>query len=120
MTDRWLSMATSPLILENGSSKRIRVRRAHMEEDTGKLSHVMGGSLGRLQSRRSPLLEIVSEPDLISSDEAARYARKLTLDSALSECQQRRHVQGHLRFEANVSVLHASDTSCANAPRSRT
>ena len=44
-TGRWRSTVYINIELEDGSSKRIRVRRAHMEEDTGKLSHIMGGSL---------------------------------------------------------------------------
>ncbi|MCA9895857.1 MAG: Asp-tRNA(Asn)/Glu-tRNA(Gln) amidotransferase GatCAB subunit B, partial [Anaerolineae bacterium] len=63
--------------LEDGSTKVIRVRRVHMEEDTGKLTHVNGGSLVDFNRAGVPLLEIVSEPDIRSSAEAEAYARKL-------------------------------------------
>ena len=95
---------------ENGANKKIRVRRAHMEEDTGKLSHVMGGSLVDYNRAGVPLLEIVSEPDLFSSDEAARYARKLRSILRYLKVNSGDMSKGILRFEANVSVLHSGDS----------
>ena len=96
--------------LHDGSQKRIRVRRAHMEEDTGKLSHVLGGSLVDYNRAGVPLLEIVSEPDLFGADEAASYARKLRSILRYLDVNSGDMSKGILRFEANVSVLHASDT----------
>ena len=95
---------------ENGAKKQIRVRRAHMEEDTGKLSHVMGGSLVDYNRAGVPLLEIVSEPDLFSSEEAARYARKLRSILRYLNVNSGDMSKGILRFEANVSVLHSGDS----------
>ena len=95
---------------ENGAKKQIRVRRAHMEEDTGKLSHVMGGSLVDYNRAGVPLLEIVSEPDLFTSEEAARYARKLRSILRYLDVNSGDMSKGILRFEANVSVLHSSDS----------
>ena len=57
--------------------KEIRVRRVHLEEDTGKLTHVHGGSLIDLNRAGVPLLEIVSEPDLHSVEEIKAYAETL-------------------------------------------
>ena len=94
---------------KNGATKRIRVRRAHMEEDTGKLSHVMGGSLVDYNRAGVPLLEIVSEPDLFSADEAASYARKLRSILRYLEVNSGDMSKGILRFEANVSVMRAGD-----------
>ena len=65
-----------------------------MEEDTGKLSHITGGSLVDYNRAGVPLLEIVSEPDINSAEEAEAYARKLRSILALSRRQQRRYVQG--------------------------
>ena len=96
--------------LEDGSSKRVRVRRAHLEEDTGKLSHVMGGSLVDYNRAGVPLLEIVSEPDLGSADEAARYARKLRSILRYLGVNNGDMSKGILRFEANVSVMHETDS----------
>ena len=96
--------------LEDGSSKRIRVRRAHMEEDTGKLSHIMDGSLVDYNRAGVPLLEIVSEPDISSAEEAEAYARKLRSILQYLGVNSGDMSKGVLRFEANVSVMHESDT----------
>ena len=95
--------------LEDGASKRIRVRRAHMEEDTGKLSHIMGGSLVDYNRAGVPLLEIVSEPDISSAEEAEAYARKLRSILRYLGVNSGDMSKGLLRFEANVSVMRESD-----------
>ena len=95
--------------LEDGSSKRIRVRRAHMEEDTGKLTHVMSGSLVDYNRAGVPLLEIVSEPDIGSATEAEAYARKLRSILRYLDVNSGDMSKGILRFEANVSVMHEND-----------
>ena len=96
--------------LEDGASKRIRVRRAHMEEDTGKFSHIMGGSLVDYNRAGVPLLEIVSEPDISSAAEAEAYARKLRSILRYLGVNSGDMSKGVLRFEANVSVMRESDT----------
>ena len=64
--------------MPDGSSKRIGIRRAHLEEDTGKSTHLDDDTtLIDLNRAGVPLLEIVSEPDIRSADEAEAYARKL-------------------------------------------
>ena len=94
---------------KNGVRKRIRVRRAHMEEDTGKLTHSMGGSLVDYNRAGVPLLEIVSEPDISSAEEAEAYARKLRSILRYLGVNSGDMSKGILRFEANVSVKHKSD-----------
>ena len=96
--------------LEDGSSKKIRVRRAHMEEDTGKLSHIMTGSLVDYNRAGVPLLEIVTEPDIAGVAEAEAYARKLRSILRYLGVNSGDMSKGILRFEANVSVMHESDT----------
>ena len=96
--------------LEEGNTKRIRVRRAHMEEDTGKLTHVAGGSLVDYNRAGVPLLEIVSEPDIANSTEAEAYARKLRSILRYLGVNNGDMSKGVLRFEANVSVMQADDT----------
>ncbi len=96
--------------LEDGSSKRIQVRRAHMEEDTGKLSHWGKSSLVDYNRAGVPLLEIVSEPDLRSSYEAEAYARKLRTIVQFLGVNHGDMSKGVMRFEANVSVMHKDDT----------
>lgn len=96
--------------LEDGTTKRIGVTRAHMEEDTGKLTHVTGGSLVDYNRAGVPLLEIVSEPDIRSSAEAEAYARKLRALLQYLGVNHGDMSKGILRFEANVSVMHKDDT----------
>lgn len=96
--------------LDDGVTKRIGVTRAHMEEDTGKLTHINGGSLVDYNRAGVPLLEIVSEPDIRSSAEAEAYARKLRALLQYLGVNHGDMSKGILRFEANVSVMHKDDT----------
>lgn len=96
--------------LEDGSTKRINVTRAHMEEDTGKLTHAGLSSLVDYNRAGVPLLEIVSEPEIRSSYEAEAYARKLRTILQFLGVNHGDMSKGVLRFEANVSVMHKDDT----------
>lgn len=97
--------------LSDGTTKRIRVRRAHLEEDTGKLTHMGdGSSLVDYNRAGVPLLEIVTEPDIFSSEEAEVYARKLRALLQYLGVNHGDMSKGVLRFEANVSVMHKDDT----------
>ena len=96
--------------LADGSNKRIRVRRAHMEEDTGKLTHVAGGfSLVDYNRAGVPLLEIVTEPDLAGAAEAEEFARRLRAILRWLGVNSGDMSRGVLRFEANVSLRQADD-----------
>jgi aspartyl-tRNA(Asn)/glutamyl-tRNA(Gln) amidotransferase subunit B len=98
--------------LEDGSTKRIGVTRAHMEEDTGKLTHIgSGNSLVDYNRAGVPLLEIVSEPDIRGSAEAEAYARKLRSILRYLGVNHGDMSKGVLRFEANVSIMHKDDTA---------
>jgi aspartyl-tRNA(Asn)/glutamyl-tRNA(Gln) amidotransferase subunit B len=92
-------------ILINGTVKEILIRRAHLEEDAGKLVHLDDGTSGVDFNRAGvPLLEIVSEPDMHSPDEAVEYLTRLkTLLEYLgvSDCNME---EGSMRCEANVDV----------------
>jgi aspartyl-tRNA(Asn)/glutamyl-tRNA(Gln) amidotransferase subunit B len=90
--------------LPDGATKRIRIRRAHLEEDTGKLTHVDGHSLVDLNRAGVPLLEIVSEADIRSAEETEAYARKLRAILRYLGVNSGDMSKGVLRFEANVSV----------------
>ena len=90
--------------LPDGASRQIRIRRAHLEEDTGKLTHVDGHSLVDLNRAGVPLLEIVSEADIHSAEEAEAYARKLRVILQYLGVNSGDMSKGVLRFEANVSV----------------
>ena len=92
--------------LEDGSSKRIGVTRAHLEEDAGKSMHEGFGAMSGIDLNRAgtPLLEIVSEPDLRSAKEAVAYMKKMhSLVRYLDICDGNMQ-EGSFRCDANVSV----------------
>lgn len=82
----------------------IRVRRVHLEEDTGKLTHIEGASLVDLNRAGVPLLEIVSEPDLRSAEEARVYAETLRSILKYLGVNSGDMQKGLMRIEPNVSV----------------
>jgi aspartyl-tRNA(Asn)/glutamyl-tRNA(Gln) amidotransferase subunit B len=86
--------------------KRIGITRIHMEEDAGKLVHGQGGGSGvDLNRAGTPLLEVVSEPDLRSSDEAVAYLKKLyQIVTYLGICDGNME-EGSFRCDANISVM---------------
>jgi len=98
--------------LDLPSGLRVGITRAHIEEDTGKLNHVGGG--GRIHDaghslvdyNRSgvPLVEIVSEPDLRTSEQAQEYARELRAILLATEVSDAKMEEGSMRVDANVSV----------------
>jgi aspartyl-tRNA(Asn)/glutamyl-tRNA(Gln) amidotransferase subunit B len=92
--------------LDNGDIKRIGVTRAHLEEDAGKSLHedFQGMTGVDLNRAGTPLLEIVSEPDMNSAKEALAYARKIhQIVVYLGICDGNMQ-EGSLRVDANVSV----------------
>jgi len=94
------------IILEKGGSKRIGVTRAHLEEDAGKSLHEdFHGYTGiDLNRAGTPLLEIVSEPDMRSAKEAVAYAKKIhQIVTYLGICDGNMQ-EGSFRMDANVSV----------------
>ena len=96
------------LSIEAGEgSREIRIRRIHMEEDAGKSIHdgASGHSLVDLNRAGVPLLEIVSEPDLRSSDEAAQYLKELREVLVYLEINDGNMEEGSFRCDANVSVM---------------
>lgn len=93
-------------ILVNGEPKTIGITRAHLEEDAGKSTHPAGQdySLVDLNRAGTPLLEIVSEPDMHSSAEAKAYAHELYLRMRYAEVSEANLYYGNMRFDVNVSV----------------
>ena len=90
----------------NGNSKDIRILRAHLEEDAGKSTHgVIDGKSGiDLNRAGTPLLEIVTEPDMSSAEEAVTYAKKLhDLVQWIGICDGNMQ-EGSFRCDVNVSV----------------
>ncbi len=82
----------------------IRICRVHLEEDTGKLTHIEDGSLLDLNRAGVPLLEIVSEPDIRSVESARAYGETLREILCYLEVNSGDMEKGVIRFEANVSV----------------
>ncbi len=106
------------ILLADGGAKRIRIHHAHLEEDAGKSLHEGfggGDSHGMsgidLNRAGTPLIEIVSEPDMRSAAEAVAFAKKLhSIVTSLDICDGDMS-QGSMRFDVNISVRPAgSDT----------
>jgi aspartyl-tRNA(Asn)/glutamyl-tRNA(Gln) amidotransferase subunit B len=94
------------VVLEDGTVKRIGITRAHLEEDAGKSLHEDFHGLSGIDLNRAgtPLLEIVSEPDMRSAKEAVAYMKKIhTLVRYLEICDGNMQ-EGSFRCDANVSV----------------
>lgn len=96
--------------LENGEQKRIRLHHAHLEEDAGKSLHEGFGEMSHsmsgidLNRAGTPLIEIVSEPDMRNSEEAVAFAKKLhALVTSIGICDGEMS-QGSMRFDVNISV----------------
>jgi aspartyl-tRNA(Asn)/glutamyl-tRNA(Gln) amidotransferase subunit B len=92
--------------LEDGSYVTVGITRAHLEEDAGKSSHPDGAdySLVDLNRAGTPLLEIVSEPDIHSAAEAKAYAHELYLLMKYADVSDVDLYHGNMRFDVNVSV----------------
>lgn len=104
-TDGWVDLALDANEGED-NQKRIRIRRVHLEEDTGKLTHLDNGQGSLVDFNRSgvPLLEIVSEPDMSSVGEARAFAMKVRQILRYLGVNSGDMEKGVIRFEANVSL----------------
>jgi aspartyl-tRNA(Asn)/glutamyl-tRNA(Gln) amidotransferase subunit B len=93
-------------IVVDGQKKTVGITRAHLEADAGKSTHPAGTdySLVDLNRAGTPLLEIVSEPDMHSSAEAKAYARELWLKMRYADVSYANLYYGNMRFDVNVSV----------------
>lgn len=94
----------------NGKNKRIGITRAHLEEDAGKNIHESSFSKIDLNRAGTPLLEIVSEPELRSSDEAVAYLKKLHSIIRFLDISDANMQEGSFRCDANVSIRPKGDT----------
>jgi aspartyl-tRNA(Asn)/glutamyl-tRNA(Gln) amidotransferase subunit B len=101
-----VAKGTLDIVLEDGSRKTVGITRAHLEEDAGKSLHEEFDGLTGIDLNRAgtPLLEIVSEPDMRSAKEAVSYMKKIhTLVRYLEICDGNMQ-EGSFRCDANVSV----------------
>jgi len=94
------------ITLKDGSKKKIRITRAHLEEDAGKSLHEDFEGLTGIDLNRAgtPLLEIVSEPDLSSPEEAVAYLKKIHSIIRYLEISDGNMAEGSMRCDANVSL----------------
>jgi aspartyl-tRNA(Asn)/glutamyl-tRNA(Gln) amidotransferase subunit B len=87
-----------------GEHRKVKLTRIHLEEDVGKLTHMESESLVDYNRAGTPLIEIVSEPDLYSPEEAFAYLtalRNCLVAAGISECDMEK---GQMRCDANVSI----------------
>lgn len=92
--------------LADGSSKSIRIHHAHLEEDAGKSLHEDFHGMSGIDLNRAgtPLIEIVSEPDMRNAEEAVAFAKKLhSIVTSLGICDGEMS-QGSMRFDVNISI----------------
>ena len=97
--------------LEDGAVKRVRIEHAHMEEDAGKLTHHDNYSLVDLNRAGTPLIEIVSEPDMHSAAEARAYATELYRLMTYAGVTYGDLYHGNMRFDVNISIAPKGSTT---------
>ena len=111
--------ADNVTITDDGYAAEIGITRIHLEEDTAKMIHI-GGAEGRIAGAKkslvdfnragTPLMELVTEPDLRTPEEARRFAQKLRLiwlALGVSDCSME---EGSMRVDANISLRNHGDT----------
>ncbi|MEW6057268.1 MAG: Asp-tRNA(Asn)/Glu-tRNA(Gln) amidotransferase subunit GatB [Bdellovibrionota bacterium] len=99
-----IDVGGTPQKPELATTKRVGLERIHMEEDAGKSVHMAGYSLVNLNRASTPLIEIVSKPDLRSPEEAGAYLRKLRAVLMYIDVCDGNMQEGSFRCDANVSV----------------
>ena len=97
------------ITLSDGATKDIGITRLHLEDDAGKLTHTSSGSLVDFNRSGTPLMEIVSEPDIRSAEEASAYARQLQKIIRYVDTSDADMEKGQMRFDINVSIRPKGD-----------
>ena len=92
------------ITLSNGARKDIGITRLHIEDDAGKLTHTDNSTLVDFNRSGTPLVEIVSEPEINSVEEASVYARQLQKIMRYVDASDADMEKGQMRFDINVSV----------------
>ena len=86
------------------TKKIINITRLHLEDDAGKLTHVPAGTLVDFNRAGAPLMEIVSDPDIRSSEEASLYAKEIQKILRYVGASEADMEKGMMRFDASVSI----------------
>lgn len=97
-------------IVSGEEKKKIGITRLHLEEDAGKLTHFQGGTLIDFNRAGVGLMEIVSEPDLRSAEEAVAYAKIIQQVLRYMESSDADMEKGMMRFDASVSLRPKGET----------
>ena len=105
----YLDIETEDASKKNKINKRIRINRLHIEEDAGKLIHIGNRSYVDLNRAGTPLVEIVSEPDISSAAEAVAYLKALREILVYLSVSDGNMEEGSFRCDANVSVRRKGD-----------
>lgn len=100
--------------LESGEHVRVRIHHAHLEEDAGKLTHFDGYTLVDLNRAGTPLIEIVSEPDIHSAEAARAYATELYRLMTYAGVTHGDLYHGNMRFDVNISVAPKGSSELGN------
>lgn len=98
-----ISQYDEPLV-EDGQLLNVRIRRIHLEEDAGNLIHEKNHSLVDYNRAGLPLMELVTEPDLTSAQQAVAFAKALQLILRYLEVADADMEKGQMRLEANISI----------------
>ncbi len=98
-----ISQYKHPLV-EGGFLNDIRIRRIHLEEDAGRLIHSMNSSLVDFNRAGRPLMELVTEPDIKTADEAVAFAKELQIILRYLNVSDADMEKGQMRIEANISL----------------
>ena len=117
-----ISQMYNPLILsghvdvplDDGSFYKVRINHAHVEEDAGKLTHFSDYTLIDLNRAGTPLVEIVSEPDIHSAEVAKAYVKELYRLMTYAGVTIGDLYHGNMRFDVNISVNKPGDNKLGN------
>jgi len=110
-----ISQYKFPLV-NGGELNGVKITRIHLEEDTGRLAHVEDGSLVDFNRAGVPLMELVTEPDIKSGDEAKKFAEELQLTLRYLGVSEANMEKGQMRVEANISIRPEPDDLETESP----